>query len=33
MFTSGYLTTDGQTPNQDLQMIKAAGFEVVAVPG
>jgi biotin synthase len=28
MFTSGYLTTDGNTPTDDMQMIRDAGFEV-----
>ncbi len=28
MFTSGYLTTDGNTPTDDIQMIRDAGFEV-----
>lgn len=28
IFVSGYLTTDGQTPDQDLQMIRDMGFEV-----
>ncbi len=28
MFTAGYLTTDGNTPTDDLQMIRDAGFEV-----
>ena len=28
MFTSGYLTTDGNTPTDDMQMIRDAGFEI-----
>jgi biotin synthase len=28
IFTSGYLTTDGNTPTDDMQMIRDAGFEV-----
>jgi biotin synthase len=28
MFTSGYLTTEGNTPTDDMQMIRDAGFEV-----
>jgi biotin synthase len=28
LFTSGYLTTDGNTPTDDMQMITDAGFEV-----
>jgi biotin synthase len=28
IFTAGYLTTDGNLPNQDFQMIRDAGFEV-----
>lgn len=28
IFTSGYLTTDGNLPNQDLQLITDAGFEI-----
>jgi biotin synthase len=33
LFTSGYLTTDGQAPNEDIRMIQDAGFDVVAMPG
>ena len=28
IFVSGYLTTDGQTPDQDIQMIQDMGFEI-----
>ena len=28
IFTSGYLTTDGNTPTDDIQMIRDAGFEI-----
>lgn len=33
IFTSGYLTTGGATPNQDYQMIRDMGFEIEHVGG